>query len=243
MPLRRDSAKPRTRANRWWRRTLEALAVGLGVFLTLSLLLVVVFRWVAPPFSAVMLARYLFDDDAIRYQWTALDRIAPVAVLAVVAAEDQKFPDHYGFDLVSIQEAIERHIEGGRLRGASTISQQVAKNLFLWEGRSWLRKGLEAWFTLLIEGVWSKPRILEVYLNVAELGPGVFGVEAASRTFFHRPASALNESQAALLAAVLPSPIRFRVDAPSEYVRERQRWILKQMRQLGGVAYLEGIIP
>jgi monofunctional biosynthetic peptidoglycan transglycosylase len=159
--------------------------------------------------------------------------------VAVIASEDQNFPAHYGFDLKSINDALTERQSGGRVRGASTISQQVAKNLFLWPAQSWLRKGLEAYFTVLIETLWPKQRILEVYLNVAEFGRGVFGVGAASDIYFHKRASRLSAYDAALLAAVLPSPKKMRVNAPSNYVRSRQQWILGQMRGLGGTALLK----
>ncbi len=157
--------------------------------------------------------------------------------LAVIAAEDQKFPEHWGFDVDAIETALGS--EGERMRGASTLSQQTAKNLFLWDGRSWVRKGLEAGLTVGIETVWTKRRILTVYLNIAEFGQGTFGVEAAAQRYFHKPASRLTIAEAALLAAVLPNPIRFRADAPSGYVRQRQQWIMRQMRQLGGEGFLQ----
>jgi monofunctional glycosyltransferase len=155
----------------------------------------------------------------------------------VVAAEDQKFPSHRGFDVESIGDAWEQRARG-RVRGASTISQQVAKNLFLWSGRSWVRKGFEAWFTVLIESLWSKQRILEVYLNVAEFGPGIYGAEAAAQRHFGKPAAALTRREAALLAAVLPDPRAMRAAVPSAYVARRARWIERQAAQLGGPAYL-----
>lgn len=179
------------------------------------------------------------DGLAIRYEWIPYERISPHAALAVIAGEDQRFAAHYGFDLLEIQQALERRQEGGSLRGASTISQQVAKNVFLWSGRSFIRKGLEAWFTLLLELLWSKKRILEVYLNIAEFGQYTFGVEAASHHFFDKPAARLTAGEAARLAAVLPNPLRYRVDKPSSYVLKRQRWVQRQMEQLGGLAYLE----
>jgi monofunctional biosynthetic peptidoglycan transglycosylase len=157
----------------------------------------------------------------------------------VIAAEDQQFPFHAGFDVESIREAVRDNARGGRVRGASTITQQVAKNLFLWPGRSWARKALEAWFTVLIEVTWPKERILETYLNVAEFGRGTFGVEAAARHFFGKPALRLSRREAATLAAVLPNPKQFRVERPSRYVRERRDWILRQMAALGGPRYLE----
>jgi monofunctional biosynthetic peptidoglycan transglycosylase len=158
--------------------------------------------------------------------------------LAVVAAEDQKFPHHWGFDLTSILDAVGEQSATGRLRGASTITQQVARNLFLWQGRSVLRKGLEAYFTVLLEVCWPKRRILEVYLNIAEFGEGNFGVGAASRAFLGKPPNELQASEAALLAAVLPNPWRFRAANPSAYVRQRAGWIEVQMAKLGGSAYL-----
>lgn len=164
------------------------------------------------------------------YRWTPLERISPCLAAAVIAAEDQKFPRHFGFDLDSIRDAVAERER--RVRGASTISQQTVKNLYLWPGRSFVRKGIEAYFTLLIEAMWSKERILEVYLNVAELGEGVFGVEAAARKYFGISARELDDEQAALLAAVLPNPKRYRVDRPSDFVEGRKRWILAQMRSL-----------
>ncbi|HBS6034613.1 TPA: monofunctional biosynthetic peptidoglycan transglycosylase [Klebsiella aerogenes] len=223
--------------------------------LLLRLLLVCVVFWgggiavfsVLPvPFSAVMLERQVsawFSGDfhyVAHSDWVGMDEISPWMGLAVIAAEDQKFPDHWGFDVPAIEKALahnERH--ENRIRGASTLSQQTAKNLFLWDGRSWLRKGLEVGLTVGIETVWSKKRILTVYLNIAEFGDGIFGVEAAAQRYFHKPASRLTPAEVALLAAVLPNPIRFRADAPSGYVRSRQAWILRQMRQLGGEGFMQ----
>lgn len=177
----------------------------------------------------------------VDYTWVAFDAINPHLALAVVAAEDQKFPDHNGFDVAAIRSALRESAQGKPLRGASTISQQVSKNLFLWSGRSFFRKGLEAWFTLLIELFWPKQRILEIYLNIVELGELTFGVEAASQRFFDKSASQVNRQEAALLAAVLPNPLLYRVNAPSQYVRKRQAWVLEQMRRLGGITYLENL--
>jgi monofunctional glycosyltransferase len=178
-----------------------------------------------------------------RYQWVDLEKISPNAALAVIAAEDQQFPFHTGFDLKSIREAVRENAHRKRPRGASTISQQVAKNLFLWNGGGYVRKALEAWFTVLIELLWPKERILEVYLNVAQFGRGVFGVEAASQAFWRKPAARLSRTEAATLAAVLPNPIRFRADRPSRYVQSRRDWILGQMSGLGGREYLEEVSP
>jgi len=206
---------------------------------------IALFSIVPVPFSAVMLERqvsawlsgnfhYVAHSD-----WVGMDEISPWMGLAVIAAEDQKFPEHWGFDVSAIEKALAHNERNdSRIRGASTLSQQTRKNLFLWDGRSWLRKGLEAGLTVGIETVWSKKRILTVYLNIAEFGDGTFGVEAASQRYFHKPASRLTAAEAALLAAVLPNPIRFRADAPSGYVHRRQAWILRQMRQLGGEGFM-----
>ena len=216
-------------------------AVGVCVLLGLgaSAGLVLLLRFVPVPCSALMVQRQVEAwVSGKRYvalhHWTPLEKIAPAMGVAVIAAEDQNFEDHFGFDWQAIEKAIAHNEHSRKKRGASTVTQQTAKNLFLWESRSWARKGCEVYFTLLLETFWSKRRILEVYLNIVEFGDGVYGVEAASRKFFGRPAGALNSGQAALLAAVLPSPRRFRADAPSAYLRGRQEWILRQMRQLGG---------
>ncbi|MNI56368.1 Penicillin-binding protein 2D [compost metagenome] len=172
--------------------------------------------------------------------WVSMDDISPQMALAVMAAEDQKFPEHWGFDVAAIEKAFSHNERRPtRIRGASTLSQQTAKNLFLWDGRSWLRKGLEAGLTSGIELVWTKRRILTVYLNIVEFGDGVFGVEEASQRFFNKPAKRLTASEAALLAAVLPNPHRFKANAPSGYVVQRQQWIMRQMRQLGGEGFLK----
>ncbi|NRN30338.1 monofunctional biosynthetic peptidoglycan transglycosylase [Photorhabdus heterorhabditis] len=207
---------------------------------------VVAFSFLPAPFSMVMVERQInawlsFNFSYVfRSIWIEQEQISPNIALAVIAAEDQKFPQHWGFDLDAIGKAFEHNKNDlGRLRGASTISQQTVKNLFLWNGRSWLRKGLEAGMTFAIELGWTKSRILTVYLNIAEFGEGIFGVEEASRHYFHKSASKLTMSEAALLAAVLPNPHRYKVNAPSAYVLQRQQWILRQMRLLGGVSYLK----
>jgi monofunctional glycosyltransferase len=232
--------KPRS----WWRRIARRLAMALLAFVAITWLAVLVLRFVPPPTSAFMIERrveaaaYGRHDFSLRYRWVSWTRIAPAAPLAMVAGEDQTFPFNHGFDIASIRSAVDVAEEGGRLRGASTITQQTAKNLFLWGGRSFVRKGLEAYFTVLIDVTWPKRRILEVYANIAELGDGVYGVEAASQAYFHEPASRLTWPQAALLAAVLPDPRGWRADRPSPYVQRRAAWIEQQMRQLGGVSYV-----
>jgi monofunctional biosynthetic peptidoglycan transglycosylase len=221
-------------------RVLRALALLVFASLSLSSVTVFAFRWIDPPTSAFivrdrMLASSKHDKGYVyRHRWVDWQAISPHVKVAAIAAEDQTFADHGGFDFKSIDKALEERERGRRVRGASTISQQVAKNLFLWPQQSWVRKGLEAYFTVLIEMLWPKQRILEVYLNVAEFGKGVFGVGAASEVYFRKPAARLSRYDAALLAAVLPSPKRMRVDAPSSYVRSRQGWIMGQMRMLGG---------
>ena len=231
---------------RRWTRRLALLAVAL---LSFSVLQVFVLRFVDPPFSAFMAARQLEawagGDRGFRiaYDWRDFDRISPHLPVAVIAAEDQRFAAHDGFDFVAIEKARADHARGGRLRGASTISQQVAKNLFLWSGGGWVRKGIEAWYTVLLEALWPKQRVLEVYVNVAEFGDGVYGAQAAARTWFGRDADALEPWQAARLAAVLPSPRRYSVPAPGPYVRGRTSAIQRQMRQIGGTRALDALDP
>ena len=222
---------------------LVLLIIALG-FGTLSVAVTILFRFAAPPASALMIERRI---DSLRsereysshYQWVDFDRIAPSMAVAVVAAEDQNFSSHHGFDWDAIQRAMDYDENGNRLRGASTLTQQTAKNLFLWPDRNWLRKGFEAYFTVLLEALWGKRRILETYLNIVEFGEGIYGVEAASQRYFHKSAVRLTPEDAALLAAVLPNPHRLKANAPTAYVRERQQWILRQMRQLGGVSFVQ----
>lgn len=208
-------------------------------FTLVSVLTVAGLRWFDPPVSSFIVQRLVEDwrngDDEVfvYYAWVSWDDISPLVPLAVVASEDQRFPQHRGFDLVEIQNALQDYSESGRLRGASTISQQVAKNLFLWPGRSLIRKGLEAWFTLLLEVFMPKQRILEIYLNIAQFGPDIFGVGPASLRYFNKPPSDLTLKQASLLAAVLPNPERYRADRPSPHVRKRANWIRKQTQNLG----------
>jgi monofunctional biosynthetic peptidoglycan transglycosylase len=227
------------------RRALRWLLLAMSAAVGSVVLLVLLLRWVEPPATAFMLeARWhalIAGDRAYRqrYDWVDLEAISPQAAMAVIAAEDQQFPFHAGFDFKSIREAVRHNAHSRRTRGASTISQQVAKNLFLWSGRSYLRKGVEASLTVLIEWLWPKERILEMYLNIAQFGPGTYGIEAAAQRYFHKPARRVRRDEAALLAAVLPNPVRFRVEAPSAYVRSRQAWIMGQMADLGGTAYLE----
>ncbi len=238
------------KARRWRRRVRRLLSIVLVSVLLLvvaSAGAVLAWRWMDPGTTSFILQRKVSELIAggaardVRQQWVDWQAISPHMGIAVIASEDQRFAEHWGFDLDSIQNAIEERRNGGPTRGASTISQQVAKNLFLWPGRSWVRKGLEAYVTVLVELFWPKQRILEVYLNVAQFGAKTFGVGAASRRFFGKRASALSAREAALLAAVLPNPVRMRADDPSPYVRQRARWIQGQMRRLGGQGSLRGI--
>ncbi|ELQ7906602.1 monofunctional biosynthetic peptidoglycan transglycosylase [Citrobacter freundii] len=232
----------RTGVTAFLRRIFLRAVIVLGVFWGGGIAL---FSVMPVPFSAVMVERQLgawLSGDfgyVAHSDWVSMDEISPWMGLAVIAAEDQKFPEHWGFDVSAIEKALAHNERNeNRIRGASTLLQQTAKNLFLWDGRSWVRKGLEAGLTLGMETVWSKKRILTVYLNIAEFGDGVFGVEAAAQRYFHKPASRLSLSEAALLAAVLPNPLRFKANAPSGYVRSRQAWIMRQMRQLGGESFM-----
>lgn len=221
------------------------LSKAIVIFAAITVAVVLLLKWLPPPTTAFMLPWQLtatFSDQELpRREWVNYQSISPHLALAVVAAEDQKFPFHRGFDFAAMEQAYQHNRRGKSIRGASTISQQVAKNLFLWPRRSYLRKGMEAYFTFLIEAFWSKRRILEVYLNIAFMGNNVFGAEAASRRFFNKSARSLSSPEAALLAAALPSPSRFNVGHPSAAMLKRQRWILRQMKALGGTAYLNSI--
>lgn len=213
-----------------WRTAVAMLVFTIAVTLIL--------RWVPPPTSSFMFRQRL-AGIGVDYRWVPMDRISPHVALAVIAAEDQNFLDHWGVDLKAVADAIADNRTRKHPRGASTISPQVVKNLFLWPGRSYLRKSIEVYFTLLIELVWPKQRILEVYLNIAEMGKGVFGVEAASQRFFHTSAARLNRQKAATLAAILPSPRRMSADRPSDYVVQRTWQIVGQMNALGGTGFLK----
>ena len=227
-----------SRKRRRRKRRKRVAWLALALVISLPILIVLPWRWLEPPESAFMM-RSRAAGAEIHHQWVPWPAISPYLPIAVVAAEDQKFPEHRGFDTESIRSALEEN--GSKGRGASTISQQVVKNLYLWPGRSWVRKGIEAYLTVFLETLWPKQRILEVYLNIVELGPGIFGAEAAAQGFFGKPASELTAREAALLAAVLPSPKRMSPARPSPYVEERVDWVLRQMEQLGGPAYLEGM--
>jgi monofunctional biosynthetic peptidoglycan transglycosylase len=214
----------------------------MAYLILVTILIPLLLRWTPVPISSYILQAYT-SQPSVRYHWVPYERISRHLPIAVVAAEDQKFPNHWGFDFRAIGSALEENKRRKNPRGASTITQQVVKNLFLWSGRSNIRKAFEAYFTIIIELLWPKQRILEVYLNIAEFGPGVFGVEAASQTYFNKPASRIHKTEAALFAAVLPNPRQLKVSKPSDYVLQRAGQIEKQVAQLGGITYLRDIWP
>tara|TARA_R110002072_G_scaffold177170_3_gene333030 strand:- start:603 stop:1427 length:825 start_codon:yes stop_codon:yes gene_type:complete len=231
--------KKPTAKKSWLKRMLWFLGKTILAFFLFSVSIVVLYRFVPVPVTVLQLSRCVeqFDNEKpirLKKDWVSLDEISNKLQLAVVCAEDQKFINHNGFDVAAIEKAIEHNKKGKRVRGASTISQQTAKNVFLWQDRTWLRKGLEVYFTGLIELVWSKERIMEVYLNVIEMGDGIYGAEMASQIYFKKSALELTAKEAALLASILPSPRKYSATNPSLYVRGRQSWIITQMMHWGG---------
>jgi monofunctional biosynthetic peptidoglycan transglycosylase len=230
-----------------WKNKLKHWAIKfMGYFFAISVGLVVLYKFVPVPVTSTMIARKMEAiadgrDSEIYYDWISYANMSKEAPLAVVAAEDQLFPDHNGFDFESMSNAFSKNLKGKKLRGASTLSQQVAKNVFLWQSRSYVRKVLEVYFTVLIELIWGKERILEVYLNVAEMGSMTFGVEDASKIYFNTSAKNLTRQQAARIASVLPSPIKWSAAKPGPYVNRRTAAIARQMRALGGVAYINDL--
>lgn len=214
----------------WWRRLKKILLI---IFLV-QLGYIIVLKWINPPFTITQLSD-LVSGYGLKRDYVDFDDMAPSIRLAVMASEDQLFPDHNGFDIASIKKVLSSdNKKSKRIRGASTISQQVAKNVFLWQGRSWLRKGLEVYYTFMIELLWSKQRILEMYLNVAEMGKGIYGVEAAAQSYFKKPARKLTRTEAAMIAACLPNPKKYSVKPPSKYINRRYPWIINQMNNLEG---------
>lgn len=210
-------------------------------FFILSIGFTILYRFVPVPITPLMVIRLweqAWDekkDIRLTKDWVSMSKISRHMPQAVVAAEDQKFLDHWGFDMEAMEKAWEGNKRGKRIKGASTITQQTAKNVFLWPNRNFVRKGLEAYFTLLMELLWSKERIMEVYLNVIEIGDGIYGIEAAAQTYFKKPAAKLNRSEAAVIAAVLPNPRRWNPSRPTGYIRGRQSWIMRQMNNLAPV--------
>lgn len=225
---------------KFWRFTWKAAMW----FLIISIASVILFRWLPIPVTPLMLIRCAEQkmdgkEMKLKKDWVPFEEISPSLQLAVVCSEDQNFINHSGFDFKAIEKAMDYNATHKKQRGASTISQQTAKNVFLWSGRSWIRKGFEVYFVFLIETIWSKERIMEVYLNVIEIGDGVYGAQAASKSFFKKDAKNLTKSEAALIAAVLPNPLKFSVAKPTAYTRYRQNWILRQMGFWGGTLKYE----
>ena len=205
-------------------------------------LYIILLKWLDPPITLTQLGSVL-SGEGLKRDYINYEEMSPNIKLAVMASEDQIFPDHNGFDFNSIKKAMAyNEKKPGRIRGASTISQQVAKNVFLWQGRSWIRKGLEVYFTFMIEKIWGKQRILEMYLNVSEMGKGIYGVEAASRAYFKKPAKNLSRYEAALIASALPNPVKYTVKPLSRYVSARARWVLRQMGNLDGDSDIKLVI-
>jgi len=212
------------------------------ILFLLQLFYIIVLKWMDPPFTLTQLYS-LFSGDGLKRDYVNDDEISYNMKLAVVSSEDQIFPDHSGFDWKSIEKAMSYNKrKPNRIRGASTISQQVAKNVFLWQGRDWIRKGLEIYFTKMIEWIWGKKRILEVYLNVIEMGKGVFGAEAAAQQYFRKPAKKLTRREAAMIAACLPNPAKYTIKPPAPYVVVKSGWIMRQMNNLEGDSDLQKII-
>lgn len=207
------------------------LISGLILF---SIFMVLLYKWLPVPFTPLMAIRYFENpEEKIQHSWVPRQDISRHLQLSVIASEDQNFVNHNGFDFKAIEKAIEDNQKGKRVRGASTISQQTAKNVFLWPGRNWFRKGLEVYFTFLIETFWSKERILEVYLNSIEMGRGIYGAEAAARHWFNKSAANLSIYEAAAIAAVLPNPREYRANPASNYINQRKNWIVRQMQNYG----------
>jgi monofunctional glycosyltransferase len=215
---------------RWFKTYLIVKRVFITLFIG-HFVYTILLIWIPVFTTPTIIGQWMGGKDIYK-EWVSRDKISVAAQHAIIAKEDQDFEEHFGFDIDEIEDAYEHNKTHKNKRGASTISQQVAKNVFLWQGRNWIRKGLEVYCTLLIELFWSKDRILEVYMNVAEMGDGIFGIEAAAQSFFNKPASKLNESEAALIAACLSNPIKFKVNDPSERMRKKQRWIIRQMKNI-----------
>lgn len=224
--------------NRVWQKLKKILLFMVAA----QLIYIIILKWVNPPITITQLGSWV-SGYGLKRDYIPFKEISPNAALAIIASEDQLFPDHNGFDVKSIKKAIDTDSKKNKpMRGASTISQQVAKNVFLWQGRSWVRKGLEVYFTFMIEAVWGKKRILEVYLNVAEMGKGVFGIEAASQKYFQKPAKKLTRTESAKIAACLPNPRKYTVNPPSSYIKKRYPWVMRQMNNLKDDADIERLL-
>lgn len=208
-----------------------------------QLVYIVALKWVNPPITITQFNSWV-EGHGLNRNYISYDKMPKSVKLAVIASEDQKFASHNGFDIEQIEKALEfnEKNKGKKLRGGSTISQQVAKNVFLWQGRSWIRKGLEAYFTFMIELIWGKKRILEMYLNVSEMGIGTFGIEAASQRYFKKPASKLTQNEAARIIVNLPNPKKYRVNPPSPYVIKRAKWVERQIRNIQNDQQIQDIL-
>jgi monofunctional biosynthetic peptidoglycan transglycosylase len=225
---KKPKPKPKKASGKFW----KILKKTLLILFVAQLLYIILLKWVFPPVTITQLGS-LLSGDGLSRDYVSFKKIDKDMRLAVIASEDQLFPDHSGFDWKSITKAIEYNKrKPGRVRGASTLSQQTAKNVFLWQGRSWIRKGLEVYFTAMIEFIWGKQRILEVYLNIAEMGEGIYGVEAAAQNYYGKSASNLSRKEAAQIAACLPNPKKYKVKPASKYVAARSRWVVRQMNNL-----------
>lgn len=210
--------------------------------IALSIFFVVVFKWVPVPITPLMVIRYFEQpkkekSSGWKHDWVSIDKISKNIQLAVICSEDQNFLIHHGFDMEAIKKAMENNQKKRRIKGASTISQQTAKNVFLWPQRSWFRKGLEVYFTFLIESIWSKERIMEVYLNSIEMGPGIYGAEAAAIYWYKKPASKLSQYESASIAAILPNPLKYKANPATNYIERRKIWIVRQMGYFGKLEY------
>lgn len=221
------------------KKLVRFIAKSILWFIIISVGFVLLFKWVPVPITPLMMIRYFEDASlkTLKHDWESIENISKTLQLAVICSEDQHFLNHNGFDLKAIEKAYENNKKGKRIKGASTISQQTAKNVFLWPQRSWLRKGLETYFTFLIELFWSKERIMEVYLNSIEMGNGIYGAEAAAQYWFKKPASKLSKDEASAIAAILPNPRQYNANPASNYIASRKVWIIKQMRFYGVLNY------
>ncbi len=237
MAQKNKKSTSKSSKNKWLKkctRILGYVALSLFVF---SILITLIYRWVNPPITPLMLIRKMEEGSKIEKKWMPLDSISPFMVTAAVGGEDANFMNHSGFDFDAIENAMEKNMSGKSVRGGSTISQQVAKNVFLWPGRSYVRKGFEAYFTLLIETFWSKKRIMEMYLNVIEMGDGIYGAEAAAQFYFHKSASKLTKNEASLITACYPNPRIYFPNKPSPFVLHKQSLILRNMNRIKKVKF------
>ncbi|MFA6806569.1 MAG: monofunctional biosynthetic peptidoglycan transglycosylase [Bacteroidales bacterium] len=233
--------KKKAKKRNIWRKLWKIIWVGILGFLALSIVISFAYKFINPPFTILMIQRTFEQtfsserDVRLKKDWVSIDEISPNMIKAVIASEDNLFNKHNGFDTKAIERAIEHNKKGKKIRGASTISQQTAKNVFLWNGRNWVRKGLETYYTIVIEAFWSKERIMEVYLNVIEFGDGIYGVEAASQTFFNKSAKNLTKRESALLASVLPSPLKRNAGKPTKWLNQRANRVMYLMNKHGRI--------